>query len=135
MMGKTSTVFFNSRKTLEETAQEISGILRVPLKRHHEEESSITRYEGLGMFVHIVLYDKHDMENDRDMHFENYAYLLDFADQYREAQGSDLLRQSAAMVTYQIITNVLKYQAMLVEDMQRLVEQSHRQAASSGPIQ
>lgn len=123
-MGKSSTIFFNSGKSLEQTVREISDLLSVSLHKIHDKEIDFIRYEGIGLFLNIKLYDKHNMENDRNMKFEKYIYLLDFTDQYRGVKSSDQLRQSAAMVAYQLIMNVLKYPALLVEDMQRLVEQS-----------
>lgn len=123
MMPETE-VFFESGRPLAETAAEISDLLNIKLNRAENAQISHVRYEGASLCLEVLLYNDHEHEDDDidpRMKFSRYTYVLKFINGYRGYEENGVLRQAMARLAFVLITDRLRYPAMLIEDMQQLV--------------
>ena len=114
-------IFFNSGQNLSETKALIEKTLFISFKAVVDGDALRYEYAGLGFIV--VLFDKHGLEDDRGIAFSSYEYEMDF-DPIRggvEGEYWEKLQYDAALYSFERITKALKYPAILVDDLQKMV--------------
>jgi hypothetical protein len=120
-MAVSTHVFFNSKKSLGDAAEELGKLLTLQFRFI---EGDFKSYGAEGCMMALRLFDDHGFEDDKQIPFERFRYWLKFDCLYRldVYPYNEQMRQATARLTYHLITSQLGYPAMLVEDLQTLVE-------------
>lgn len=114
-------VFIDGNASLNGIAAEIETFIGTKL--HKVDGPPATKYSMSSQDYHLDLLADHGFENDRDMDFESYRYVLDLS----EAKGSkpsESRRQTEklAKALFGRLKESNQYRLMLVEDGQRRIE-------------
>jgi len=120
-MGTTNAIYFNSNADLVSTVDALSSYLKLSFVA--EKENDINYYKALVFGVEVLISDDHGMEDDGPLCFSNYRFELLFRGWYRHVAGIVEVQKAMAFVSYEILTGMLNWPAMLVEDAQQLVAQ------------
>ena len=120
-MAASTHIFFNAEKSLAAVADELGALLILSFRFIDGE---FKKYQAEGGMLVLQLQEEHGFENDKDIPFEHFRYWLSIDCLYRLNihPYNEHMRQSAARLAYHLILGHLGYPAMLVEDLQQLVE-------------
>ncbi len=111
-------IFVAGASSQDALAREVSHLLDINLECAADGANVL--YKCLGSDFELLLYEDHDMENDRDMNFEDYMYEVSFwrlnlPD--REKAQANTLR--FAWFAFNKLKEAGQYSLMLVENTQR----------------
>lgn len=112
-------IFFNSGMPLEATAGQIAVLFEIPF----ELKNDPPRFEYNGLDLYVLLYDEHGLVDDGTLLFTRYRYKLSIVNRYQRAPYAYEMREYVARYMFQRLVDVYKFPAMLVEDVQRLLDQ------------
>ncbi|WP_143308555.1 hypothetical protein [Candidatus Entotheonella palauensis] len=117
-MARTRDIFIASGLPMEIFTKEVALLLDIELQLQSDREEMFSEFRD----QHIVLtLGTHEMENDREMHFEDYRYHISIrALNIKNEQQRTKWCQEFADTVYKKLKATRKYPLMLV-DMSRFL--------------
>jgi hypothetical protein len=121
-MAASMSVFLQSDLDLPSMAAEVERILSISLTR--VEEDGLVRYEHSGVGYRMTLRRDHGLEDDMGMAFSRFPHEIDFAVSPvgADPEHAENLKYWLAMYAFGKLATGLRCPAMVVHDLQRLID-------------
>ncbi len=119
-MAQTVDIFVGSDAQLESFVRELESLLGVRMSRVHDDDEPF--FESRDPHV-IMTVGTHDLENDRDMNFEDFRYHIAVrAANLGSEEERRRWREEFARLVFEKLKVAEAHRLMLVTDLQRKVE-------------
>ena len=120
-MSENMGIFIRTEKPLHELSKEVGELLGLKFEYQKDEYD-----EWYAVRTDDGLYDigVHELDNDRDMNFEDYPYEVRFwINRDKEPEEREKLQREVGRRIYEALKSTKKYPLMYVFDAQRKLDE------------
>jgi hypothetical protein len=120
-MSAPMSIFLEPGVDPDTTVRELQRALGVELRR--DGSGSSVRFEHDGVGYSLVVFRDHGLEDDHGIPFTQYSCECDLLVSYDEVDPelAHSFRDALGLYTFSRITQALRWRAMLVDNLQRVV--------------
>ncbi|HLO89491.1 MAG TPA: hypothetical protein VK203_31400 [Nostocaceae cyanobacterium] len=120
-MSRSLDIFVASEMQIMDFVEQIESLLDIKLQLIRDEYESWYEYHDSN--IHLIL-GGHEFENDRDMNFEDYRYLISIRARNIETEEErEKWRNDFTDKVFSKLKETQKYPLMLVDDVQTKLEE------------
>ena len=119
------SILIHTEEPLDRLAQELEQLLQISLKRKADEYDAWYEHDNDDVYLIVA---EHELENDRELRFEDYRYDLALWPKRRPGveQYNKKWRDDLAPAIFNKLKATGRYDLMLVEGVQTKLDEFHR---------
>lgn len=122
-MAHSVNIFVASALPLEGFVKELERLLEIELSRFTSEEDIWYEGKAPNIFLDVL---EHDLENDRDLLFENYRQQISVAADYPwDPRAREKARNDYAYWVFRKLKALGKYNLLMTDNVSRKLEEFH----------